>query len=374
MGTAIARAAAMAAALASAIGCAPRADEEVVVYTALDEEFSRPIFEAFTRETGVAVRAKFDVESTKSVALAQAILAERERPRCDVFWNNEVVNTLRLDRQGLLAVHRSAAGADYPPQYRSPRGTWYGFAARARVLIVNTKLLGDAPGGDAVATGGVDSSENPPVANASRPRLPETWPRSIRDLADPQWKGRCGIAKPLAGTTATHAAVLFAAWGDDAAKEFFRAVKANAQVMGGNKQVARAVADGELAWGLTDTDDAIIELESGRPVAIVFPDQTAAGSDQPLGTLMIPNTLAIIEGAPHRAEAERLVEYLLSPEVEGRLAAGPSAQFPLSRKRQGGSRVAPAGGIREMEVDFAAAAEKWEAAATFLRDELATAE
>src|SRR5687768_18498530 len=79
-------------------GCAPHAEQEVVVYTALDEEFSRPIFEEFTRETGITVQAKYDVESTKSVQLTQEILAERGRSRCDVFWNNEVVNTLRLEK------------------------------------------------------------------------------------------------------------------------------------------------------------------------------------------------------------------------------------------------------------------------------------
>jgi iron(III) transport system substrate-binding protein len=330
------------AALTIVSGCAPRAAQEVVVYTALDEEFSRPIFEEFTRQTGIAVRAQFDVESTKSVQLTQRIMAERGRPRCDVFWNNEVVNTLRLQRDGLLADYDSPAGRAFPPQYRSPMGTWYGFAARARVLIVNTNLVAD-----------------------------DQRPGSIRDLADPKWKGRTGIAKPLAGTTATHAACLFAAWGDEQAKEFFRAVKQNARTMAGNKQVARAVADGELAFGLTDTDDAIIEVESGRPVAIVYPDQEGKS---PLGTLMIPNTLAIIRGAQHREAAQRLVEYLLSPAVERRLAAGPSAQFPLNPKVTEKSRVAPAEPIREMQVDFVAAAQKWDDAAKFLRDEFATAE
>jgi len=323
-------------------GCAPRAAEEVVVYTALDKEFSQPIFEAFTRETGITVQAAYDVESTKSVQLTQRIMKERNRPRCDVFWNNEVVNALRLDSEGLLAEFASAAGQKYPPQYRSSRGAWYGFAARARVLIVNTRLM----------------------AEAERPD-------SIDDLADPKWKDRAGIAKPLAGTTATHAACLFATWGDQAAKEYFRAVKQNCRVMGGNKQVARAVADGELAFGLTDTDDAIIEVESGRPVAIVYPDQDG---DAPLGTLMIPNTLAIIRGAEHREAAERLVEYLLSPAVEQRLAAGPSAQFPLNPHVKARSRVVPIEPIREMNVDFAAAAKKWDAAAKFLRDEFATAD
>jgi iron(III) transport system substrate-binding protein len=326
----------------AALGCAPRSAQEVVVYTALDEEFSRPILEEFTRDTGVEVLVVPDVESTKSVGLTQRIMSERRRPRCDVFWNNEIVNTLRLEREGLLAQYDSPAAKSYDQQYRSPRGTWFGFAARARVLVVNTKL----------------------VAEVERPT-------SIHDLTDPKWKDRAGIAKPLAGTTATHAACLFATWGDERAKEFFRAVKANARVMAGNKQVARAVADGELAFGLTDTDDAIVEIESGRPVAIVFPDQAG---DDPLGTLLIPNTLSIIKGAQHREAAEKLVEYLLSPAVEEQLAEGPSAQLPLNRNAKRTSRVMSKEPLVQMKVDFRAAAKKWDAAAEFLREEFATAE
>jgi iron(III) transport system substrate-binding protein len=341
--------------VAFAAGCAPQSAQEVIVYTSLDEEFSRPILEEFTRETGIEVRGKFDVESTKSVQLTQEIMSERERPRGDLFWNNEVVNTLRLEREGLLAEYDSPIGRQFPSQYRSPTGTWYGFAARARVLVVNTKLVGEGE-----------------------------RPDSIFDLVDPKWKDRVAIAKPLAGTTATHAACLFAAWGDERAEEFFRAVKGNCRVLGGNKQVARAVADGELAFGLTDTDDAIVEIEAGMPVAIVFPDQEPADGGEgalsgeprrePLGTLMIPNTLAIIRGAPQRKEAELLLDYLLSPEVEGRLAGGPSAQFPLNPAVKERSRVAPKEPLVEMKVDFEAAAAKWDDAARFLRDEFATAE
>ena len=110
---------------------------EVIVYTALDREFSQPIFAEFTEKTGIAVRAKYDAESTKTVGLTEAIINERARPRCDLFWNNEIINTIRLERAGLLRSYKSPAAAAYPASARSPDGMWYGFAARARVLIVN---------------------------------------------------------------------------------------------------------------------------------------------------------------------------------------------------------------------------------------------
>ena len=313
----------------------------VVVYTALDEEFSGPIFARFTAQTGIRVLAKFDTESTKSVGLTQALLAERARPRCDVFWNNEIVNTLRLDRAGLLGEYASPAAADFPTQFRDEANHWFGFAARARVFLVNTEL----------------------VEAQSRPK-------SITDLCDPQWKDRVGIAKPLAGTTASHAACLFAVWGQERAEQFFRRLKAIVRIMGGNKQVAQAVGRGELAWGLTDTDDALVEIEMGSPVVIVYPDQ---GADE-LGTLFIPNTVAIIRGAPHRESAEKLVDFLLSAEVEEALAAGPSGQIPLRPGVKKSDRVESPATVRAMDVDFSQAAEAWNAAAHSLRSIFTSAE
>ena len=329
----------LSAACLIAAGCWSSSAEEVIVYTALDSEFSEPVFADFTAESGIAVRAKFDTESTKTVGLAEAILAESSRPRCDVFWNNEILNTLRLARRGLLDVYHPPVAEKYPPAARSAQGIWHGFAARARVLVVNTELI-----------------------------APDRRPSSILDLADPKWRGQTAIAKPLFGTTATHAACLFAAWGEPRAKEFFKQLKANeVQILSGNKQVALSVAAGRFAFGLTDTDDAIIELEKGLPVAIVYPDQGEDG----LGTLFIPNTLAIIKGGPHGESARRLVDYLLSAEVEARLASGPSAQIPLNRDVNVKLRVQSPRTVKPMQVDFDAAAEKWDTAAKFLRDEFA---
>ncbi|MBU0616198.1 MAG: iron transporter, partial [Planctomycetes bacterium] len=62
--------------------------DEVVVYTALDRQFSEPILADFTAQTGIKVRPVYDTESTKTVGLVNRIRAEKVRPRCDVFWNN----------------------------------------------------------------------------------------------------------------------------------------------------------------------------------------------------------------------------------------------------------------------------------------------
>ena len=321
---------------ALAAGCTS-GQPEVVVYAALDREFSEPILNDFTKATGVKVLAKYDDESTKTVGLTNVLIQEAGRPRCDVFWNNEILNTLRLEEQGLLDAYHSPAAEAFPEMYRSQGGTWHGFAGRARVLIVNSNLVKE-----------------------------DERPKSIYDLADPKWKGKIGIARPVAGTTATHAAVLFATLDEEKAKEYFRNLRANTvQILGGNKQVAQACAAGQIAFGLTDTDDAIIEVERASPVAIVYPDRDP---DQ-LGTLFIPNTLAILKGCPHPVSARKLVDYLLSPAVEEKLAAGASAQIPLNPNVEAKLRVETPKTVKAMAADFAAAAKQWDATAKFIEEE-----
>lgn len=313
-----------------ALGCSPSRDEgpkgprEVVVYTALDESFSEPIFKEFTAKTGIKVRAQFDTESTKTIGLTNKIRAERARPRCDVFWNNEILNTLSLKAEGLLSPCDPPRGRNYPREYRDPEGYWHGFAARARVLLVNKELV---PG--------------------------ESYPRSIEDLGDPKWKGKVAIAKPLFGTTASHVACLLAFWGEEKLARYLEALKRNEiQIQGGNKNCALAVSRGEAAFALTDTDDAMEEIEAKKPVRMVYPD-SAPGE---MGTLFLPNTLAAVKGAPHPQEALELIDFLLSPEVEAALSGGPSAQIPLNLAAKPSARVKGPRDLKPMEVDFAKAA------------------
>ncbi|GAA4430313.1 extracellular solute-binding protein [Bremerella cremea] len=325
--------------IATTSGCRPGASQEVVVYTALDQEFSEVHFDTYEKATGVDVVPKFDTEANKTVGLTEALLAEKDRPRADLFWNNEILNTLRLEKAGLLEAYQPEHRDQYPAEFRSKNDTWFGLAGRARILLVNTELLTE-----------------------------ENRPTSIFDLTKEEWKGQGGYAKPLFGTTATHAAVLFSELGDEKAEEFFSGLAMNARMYPGNKQVAQAVGSGQIAFGLTDTDDAIVEIESGRPVAIVYPDQ----QEGELGTLFIPNTLAIIKDGPNPESAKKLVDYLLSAEVETALANGPSAQIPLNTTVEIPLRIESPQTIRPMSVDWDAAVDHWEPAAQFLRQSILT--
>ncbi|MBI1322142.1 extracellular solute-binding protein [bacterium] len=303
-------------------------DSSLTAYVALDREFSEPVLNDFERESGVRVRSKFDVESTKTIGLTNLIRSEASRPRADIFWNNEIINTIRLKRAGLLASYRPEHAGDFPPEYRDPQGFWFGFAARARVLILDRRAFPN-----------------------------DRKPSSIRDLADPRWRGKCGIAKPFFGTTATHAACLYAQWGSDRADRYFDGLVANqVQVLAGNKPVAEAVAAGHLAFGLTDTDDALVMAAQGHPVDIVYPDTTGEG----FGTLFLPNTLAIVKNSPNPQAARRAIDWLYRPDTETRLSEGPSGQIPVSARARKSPKVESPATVKPMKVDFEAAADRFE--------------
>lgn len=338
------RTALLAAVLIAGAGCR-KGEDRVVVYCAQDQEFAERIFTDFQAEQKLPVVPKFDTEANKSVSLAVELEREVDRPRADVHWNNEILATIRLARKGVYQPYTSPAAAAFPEWSKAKDGTWQAFAARARVLIVNTDL----------------------VPEADRPT-------GLLDLTDPKWKGRVAIAKPQFGTTATQAACLFEAFGPDAAKAFYRGLKANdVQVVAGNKQTATGVSEGKFAVGLTDTDDALIELNAGKPVAIVFPDRAGHPDHPNLGVLYIPNTVAVVKGGPNPDGARRLIDYLLSPATEAKLAEGGGFQIPLNPNVK--TNLPPAllipSQVKPMAVDFEKAADRWDEAQAFLRDEFA---
>ena len=325
----------LAAALLFASGCIGDEAANVVVYTALDEMYSQPILTAFTEQTGIIVLPVYDTEASKTTGMVSRLIAERDRPRADVFWNNETAQTIVLKNKGILEAYRSPSAEAIPDAFKDSEGYWTGFAARGRVIIYNTDLVKEPPA-------------------------------SIRDLLKPEWAGRAAIGKPLFGTTATHAAALFAAWGEADAKAFFQGLKQNQiAVLAGNATVRDQVASGEYAWGLTDTDDANGAVEDGRPAKWLFPDQGPDG----LGTLLIPNTVALVKGAPHPEAAKKLIDYLLSPEVEEALSKMRSIQIPLNPNVSAPERVPKVSDTRTMAVTFENVAAQMESTATFLKEE-----
>lgn len=315
----------------SSCGDQERSGREVVVYSSVDQVFAAPVLKQFETDTKIRVRSVFDTEETKSTGVLSRLIAEAKQPQADVFWSGDPMRPYQLIRRGMIEPYAPPIAASLPAYAKGTEG-WTGVSARARVILVNTNEVAASP------------------------------PSSIRDLTDPRWKHRVAMANPLFGTTTMHTAALFAAWGDDEAKRFLEEAKANGlRIAASNGEVKRLVSAGEVAWGVTDTDDANEAVASGASVRIIFPDQ-----DQ-LGTLIMPTSIVVIRGARHRDEARELVNYLASAQTE-RYLAEHGAHLPLQPGVEPPGTLAPPSNLRAMNVDYSQLAETIERIHPWLRE------
>jgi iron(III) transport system substrate-binding protein len=234
----------------------------VVVYAAQDQVHAEPILKDFEKLTGIKVRAVFDSEATKTVAIANRLIAERDHPQCDVYWGNEELRTRQLAARGI---------------FRETNG-WAAFGYRSRRMATRSGM---------------------------------SAPASLVELTNSTYRGKVALAYPLFGTTATHFLALRQHWGESNWLGWCRALAANKPfIVDGNSVVVKFVARGEAVVGLTDSDDIAVEnRESARLMPLPMSSET----------LLIPNTVAVIRRAPHPDAAQRLYEYLQDRTVTERL-------------------------------------------------------
>lgn len=279
----------------------------LIVYCAHDRIFAEQILDEFSRQTGIRVQTRYDTEATKSLGLINLIVQERQQPRCDVFWNNELLGMVELQQQGLLEAYQGSGWQRMPERYRDAQGYWTGFAARMRVSIFNSQQV-------------AASDETLQMLLTLEP-------------------SRFALAKPLFGTTLTHYTVLWDAWGSDQLRNWHQDLRLRGlREVDGNSAVKEIVAQGTCDAGFTDTDDVFVALDDGqavemRPVRISQePDDAKKGEDarqKPGLTICIPNTVGIIKGTKHREAAEKLIDFVTSAETELTLARSRSRQIPL---------------------------------------------
>jgi len=308
--------------------------DSLVVYCAHDFVYADQILKEFERQSGIHVDVRYDTEATKSLGLINLIVQERRHPRCDVFWNNEMLGTLDLQTQGLLEPYAGIAWNRLPQKYRDPDGGWIGFGARLRVVAVNAQQVAADP-------------------------------QTVQKVLELE-TSKAAIAKPLFGTTLTHYTVLWHEWGPERLKDWHAELRLRGiREVNGNGPVKDVVAQGICEVGFTDTDDVFVAIDDKLPVAMLpvriksggNVQLTSAASarestnkekfEEPEGlrrsaqnvieigdvstgsTVCIPNTAAIIRGSKHMAAAQKLIDFLGSAETELALACSKSRQVPL---------------------------------------------
>ena len=282
--------------------------QRIVLYTSVDDELARSIIERFEKETGVTVDILGDTEATKTTGLVTRLMSEKDSPRCDVWWSSEPMGTILLGSAGVLepGAMRESVAESWPSELRARDWSWVGTALRSRVVVY-------APG-----------------------RVDEP-PTSMHELMDPKYKGRLGMARPQFGTTRFQMVMLAGSWDLKYFEEWLEALKANGvRLYDGNATVVRAVAMGEIDVGLTDSDDVWSGQKNKWDVEIARSEREptdippASRFYLPVDRILIPNTVAVVRGAPNPELARQLAAYLTSPAVERLLYESSSGNHPVN--------------------------------------------
>lgn len=280
----------------------------VTLYTSVDDTFAKMVVKQFEEETGITVDVLGDTEATKTTGLVTRLQSEKNNPTCDVWWASEPMGTILLARDGVLETGgmEGTVSEDWPSTFRAQDWTWVGTALRRRVIVYATDRV-------------------------------DTPPTSMHELIDPEFRGRVGMARPQFGTTRIHMALLAAKWGVGGLEDWLEQLKANkVRLYDGNATVVRAVAMGEIDIAMTDTDDVWSGQENGWDVAFTtdpsYDPGGLSGDNRyvlPADQILIPNTVAIVKGAPNPDLAKQLAAYLSSPKVERLLYESTSGNHPV---------------------------------------------
>ncbi len=284
-------------------GCRQTGDESsprpasVTLYCSVDEAFSRTVLDQFRKQTGIETKIVFDSEAGKTTGLVKRIVAESRGSggRADVFWSSELFNTIALARAGLLDPYDPPTAADIPRRYHDEQHRWTALAARGRVIAFDPARIHD----DA---------------------LPARW----EQLAEKKFANITTIANPLFGTTRGHVAAMFALWGADRGRAFLTKLhEGGVLISDGNSSAVRAVMARRATLAATDTDDVWLAQRGGASLDLRYLDMGDGG------TLMIPCSVAIIKGCRNADAARKLVDFLVSADVERMLAESDSRNVPV---------------------------------------------
>jgi iron(III) transport system substrate-binding protein len=292
LGTAIAAIGIAAVALA-ACGGSGGADAPLVLYSGEHPQLTTALVQAFTRQTHV----KVSVRSGDGIVLADQILQEGDSSPADVFVTENSPELMNLEGHHLLAKLPAPILGQVPAREESPAGDWVGIARRVSSLAYDP----------------------------SRVSAASQLPRSVLDLAQPAWKDKIAVA-PTDSDFPPVVGAIVATYGKAAAARWLHGLKQNAQVFQDEEAVVAAVNRGDVAAGLVNQYYWFrLALEVGRSGVhsklYYFPNHDPGSIENIAGA-------AVLASSQHRANAQRLVQFISSPAGQRILAASYDFEYP----------------------------------------------
>ena len=269
---------------------------EVNVYTYRETKLIQPLFDAFTKETGI----KVNVVSASS-GLEQRIKAEGTNSPADVLLTVDIGRIDEAVQAGVTQLIKSEViDKIVPAQYRDPHGHWAGISMRARVIYASKERVKR----DAI---------------------------TYEELADPKWKGKiCTRSGQHIYNNGLFAAYT-ARYGEAKAEEWLRGIKANLaqKPSGGDRETARDVAAGKCDIGIGNTYYWALMMNNdpekkswAEATRVILPTFKGGGTHVNLSGVLLA------KHAPNKANGVKLIEWLAGEQAQ-QMYADSNYEYPV---------------------------------------------
>ena len=295
--------------------------DQVVVYSARIEQLIKPMFDAFTQETGIKVKYTTDNEG----ALLARLQAEGKNTPADMLITADAGNLWAAAQAGLLKpVKSEILESNIPAHLRDPANEWFGLSIRARTLIYNTRKV----------------------------KLSEL--STYEDLADPKWKNRLCLRTSKKVYNQSLVAMMIAEHGEAEAEKIVRGWVANLATdpLSDDTRALEFVAAGKCDVTLVNTYyfGRLMKKEPDLPLAVFWPNQNNSGVHVNI------SGAGITRYGRNEQAAVKLLEFLSSDKAQN-LFADVNMEYPANPRIEADAFVAAWGSFKQNPMNLVRAGE-----------------
>ncbi len=289
--------------------------EGIVVYNAQHASLTKAWAQTFTRETGI----KVTLRNGSDTEMGNQIVQEGAATPADVFLTENSPAMALVDAAGLFAPLNPATLAQVPASYRPGHGRWVGIAARSTVFVYNKAKL-----------------------------TPAQLPKSLMDLASPNWKGRWA-ASPAGADFQAIVSALLELKGEAATLAWLKGMKDNAVLYKGNGVVLKAVNAGEVEAGVIYHyyrfgDQAKTGENSNNTDLHYFRNQDP-------GAFVSLSGGGVMASSKRKPEAQAFVQWLTAKGGQEILKTGDSYEYAVGTGAASNPRLVPLADLQAPKVD-----------------------
>jgi iron(III) transport system substrate-binding protein len=297
--------------------------EEVVVYSARNEQLIKPLFDAYIKETGVQVKFITDKEGP----LMARLKAEGRNTPADIFMTVDAGNLWQAAQEDLLKpVNSKILAGNIPEHLRDPGNEWFGLSVRARTVVYNRNK---------VKAGELSTYE---------------------DLANPKWKQRLCLRTSKKVYNQSLVGMMMYEHGEEKTEQIVRGWVANLATdpFPDDTKAMEAVAAGLCDATIVNTYyfGRLMEKKPNLPLSIFWPNQNL--KTKAAGVHVNISGAGVTRHAKHEAAAVKLLEWLSSEKAQN-LYADVNLEYPANPKVKSDATVAAWGNYKPNLINVAQA-------------------